>query len=162
MRAKARPTSAAFKPERSIVMDDRVTRITAEIALVIERNLRLELLREREAMLRSELDAVRAELGRTGAGRPPLRQASKPALMSRPQPKPRASRPVRGSSARSLIIQTLKYAGRPMTIVELTKAIVRKGWKSARKYPNKTVDATLRTHPEDFRRTAPSTFELKR
>ena len=51
-------------------MDERVNRITAEIAAVVERNLRRELLREREAMLRSELEAVRAELGRIGAGQP--------------------------------------------------------------------------------------------
>jgi hypothetical protein len=141
-------------------MDSRVNRITAEIAEVVERNLRRELLREREAMLRSELEAVRAELS---AGQPILRAARKPVLKSHPQPTlPASSRPVRGASARALIIRTLKHSGRPMTIKELTKAILRRGWKSARKYPVKTVDATLRTHPQDFRRTAPSTFELNR
>ena len=144
-------------------MDERVNRITAEIAEVVERNLRRELLREREAMLRSELESVRAELGRIGAGQPTYRAARKPVLKSQPQPKlPASSRPVRGASARALIIRTLKHSGRPMTITELTKAILRRGWKSARKYPVKTVDATLRTHPQDFRRTAPSTFELNR
>jgi hypothetical protein len=144
-------------------MDSRVNRITAEIAAVVERNLRRELLREREAMLRSELESVRAELGRIGAGQPTYRAARKPVLVSRPQPKlPVSSRPVRGASARALIIRTLKHSGRPMTIKELTKAILRRGWKSARKYPVKTVDATLRTHPQDFRRTAPSTFGLNR
>jgi len=144
-------------------MDNRVKQITAEIAAVVERNLRRELLREREAMLRSELEAVRAELGRIGAGRPIHRAARKPVLVSHPQPTlPASSRPVRGASARALIIRTLKHSGRPMTIKELTKAILRRGWKSARKYPVKTVDATLRTHPQDFRRTAPSTFELNR
>ena len=144
-------------------MDNRVSRITAEIAAVVERNLRRELLREREAMLRSELEAVRAELGRIGAGRPILRAARKPVPASQPQPKlPASSRPVRGASARALIIRILKHTRRPMTIKELTKAILRKGWKSARKYPVKTVDATLRNSTQDFRRTAPSTFELNR
>ena len=144
-------------------MDDRVNRITAEIAAVVERNLRRELLREREAMLRSELEAVRAELGRFGAGQQVYRTARKPVRVSHPQPKPPASSPpVRGGSARALIIRTLKQSGRPMTIKELTKAIQRRGWKSDRKYPSKTVDATLRTHPQDFRRTAPSTFVLNR
>jgi hypothetical protein len=144
-------------------MDDRVKRITAEIAAVVERNLRRELLRERETMLRSELEAVRAELGRIGAGRPIHRAARKPVLGSRPQPKlPASSRPVRGASARALITRTLKHSRRPMTIKELTKAILRKGWKATRKDPSKTVDATLRTNPQDFRRTAPSTFELNR
>jgi len=144
-------------------MDDRVNRITAEMAEVVERNLRRELLRERETMLRSELETVRAELGRIGAGRPIHRAARKPVPASQPQPTlPASSRPVRGASARALIIRTLKHSGRPMTIKELTKAILRRGWKSARKYPVKTVDATLRTHPQDFRRTAPSTFGLNR
>ena len=144
-------------------MDDRVNRITAEIAAVVERNLRRELLREREAMLRSELEAVRAELGRIGAGQPIYRAARKPVLGSHPQPKlPASSRPVRGASARALIIRTLKHSRRPMTIKELTKSILRKGWKTTRKYPTKTVDAALRNNPRDFRRTAPSTFELNR
>jgi len=144
-------------------MDERVNRITAEIAAVVERNLRRELLREREAMLRTELEAVRAELGRIGTGRPTYRAARKPVLGSQLQPKlPTSSRPMRGDSARALLIQTLKHSGRPMTIKELTKAILRKGWTATRKYPSKTVDATLRTNPQDFRRTAPSTFELSR
>ncbi len=144
-------------------MDNRVNRITAEIAAVVERNLRRELLREREAMLRSELEAVRAELGRIGAGRPIHRAARKPVLGSHPQPKlPGSSRPMRGASARALITRTLKHSRRPMTIKELTKAILRKGWKTTRKYPSKTVDAALRNNPRDFRRTAPSTFELNR
>jgi len=144
-------------------VDNRVNRITAEIAEVVERNLRRELLREREAMLRSELEAVRAELGRIGAGQPTYRAARKPVPASQPRPKlPASSRPMRGASARALIIRTLKYARRPMTIKELTKAILRKGWKATRKNPSKTVDATLRTNPQDFRRTAPSTFELNR
>ncbi len=144
-------------------MDDRVNRITAEIAEVVERNLRRELLRERETMLRSELEAVRAELGRIGAGQPIHRAASKSVPRSQPQPMlPASSRPTRGASARALVIRTLKHSGRPMTIKELTKAILRRGWKSARKYPVKTVDATLRSNPKDFRRTAPSTFGLNR
>ena len=144
-------------------MDNRVNRITAEIAAVVERNLRRELLREREAMLRSELEAVRAELGRIGPGRPVQRAARKPILGSHPQPKlPASSRPMRGASARALITRTLKYSRRPMTIKELTKAILKKGWKTTRKYPAKTVDAALRNNPQEFRRTAPSTFELNR
>jgi len=144
-------------------MDDRVSRITAEIAAVVERNLRRELLREREAMLRSELEAVCAELDRMGAGLPVQRAATKPVTGSHPEPKlPASSRPIRGDSARALITRTLKYSRRPMTIKELTKAILKKGWKTTRKYPTKTVDAVLRRNPQDFRRTAPSTFELNR
>jgi hypothetical protein len=114
-------------------------------------------------MLRSELEAVQAELGRMGAGQSIQRAARKPVLVSQPQPKlPASSRPMRGASARALITRTLKQSGRPMTIKELTKAIQRRGWKATRENPSKTVDAALRTHPQEFRRTAPSTFELNR
>jgi hypothetical protein len=144
-------------------MDNRVKRITAEIAAVVERNLRRELLRERETMLRNELEAVRAELSQMGAKRATPRPMQKPVSGTRPLPKPRSrTRPTRGDSARALIIDTLKRTRRPMTIKELTKTILRKGWKTTRKYPTKTVDAALRNNPQEFRRTAPSTFELNR
>jgi len=144
-------------------MNDSVKRITAEITAVIERHLRLELLRGREAMLESELAAVRAELGQLGTRQPIHRPAERPVSGVGQRPEPTSStRPVRGKSARALIIRTLKYARHPMTIKELTKAILRKGWKTTRKYPTKTVDAALRKNPQEFRRTAPSTFELNR
>jgi len=144
-------------------MDERVNRITAEIAAVVERNLRQELLREREAMLRKELETVRYELGRLRAAgriRPP---APRPVTGgSRPTQRPVESRPMRSDSARALIIQTLRRAGRPMTIKELTKAISGRGWRSDRKDPSKSVDVALRHNPQDFRLTAPSTFALNR
>ncbi len=144
-------------------MDDSVKRVTDEITAVIEKHLRVELLRGREAMLESELAAVRAQLGQPDAAEPVQRLAERPVYSARPRPRQISStRPVRGSSARALIIRTLRHAGHPMTIKELTKAILRRGWKVTRKYPVKTVDATLRRNPQDFRRTAPSTFELKR
>jgi len=144
-------------------LDERVKRITDEIAAVVERNLRVELLREREAMLLAELGAVRAELGTAAVARPVRRVARKPVRLSRPQPKPRPGlRAPRGASAHALIVRTLKYAKRPMTIKELTSAILKKGWKSSRKDPSKTVDAALRNNPQEFRRTAPGTFDLSR
>jgi len=144
-------------------MDSRVNRITAEIAAVIERNLRLELLREREAMLEKELEAVRRELGRPSHAVRVRRPVRRPAVsVAQPVHKPAASKQTRGASARALIIQTLRRSGRPMTIRELTKAITRKGWKSNRKDPSKTVDVALRHNPRDFRRTAPGTFALNR
>jgi hypothetical protein len=144
-------------------MNDSVKRITDEITAVIERNLRQELLRGREAMLESELAAIRAELGQSGTRRPIYRPAKGLVSGVRQPQRPRLSaRPVRGKSARALIIRTLKYTRRPMTINELTKALLRKGWKTERKYPTKTIDAALRNNTQDFRRTAPGTFELIR
>jgi hypothetical protein len=142
-------------------VDNRVSRITAEIAAVVERNLRRELLREREAMLRSELEKVRAELGRLSAGGGSARPAPRMVAAVRPPAAlPLGTRPVRGGSARALILRVLKQSQRPMTIKELTAAIQRRGWKSTRKNPSKTVDHTLRENPKDFRRTGPSTFVL--
>jgi hypothetical protein len=69
---------------------------------------------------------------------------------------------VQSNSARGLIIQTLKHAKRPMTVKELTKVVLRKGWKTERKDPSRTVDAALRKNPKYFRHTAPGTFELIR
>jgi hypothetical protein len=142
-------------------VDNRVSRITAEIAAVVERNLRQELLREREAMLRKELEMVRNELGRLhDAGR--IRPQAPMTVGVSPTPKPAGGKPMQSVSARALLIQTLKRAGHPMTIKELTQAIVRRGWKSSRKDPSKTVDVALRHNPQDFRRTAPGTFALNR
>jgi hypothetical protein len=143
-------------------------KLTKEIGAVIERNLRAEILHERKTMLEAELAKVRTELGQLGRPHPaaakrPIRRARKPARVSRAAPKAGPSgRRVHGNSARGLIIQTLKHAKHPMTIKELTKTILRKGWKTDRKNPTKTVDAALRNNPGDFRRTAPSTFELIR
>ena len=143
-------------------------KLTKEIGAVIERNLRAEILHERKAMLETELAKVRAELGQLG--QPRQVAARRPARPARKAASPRlaaaklspSGHEVRGNSARGLIIQTLKHARRPMTIKELTKVILRKGWKTERNDPSKTVDAALRNNPEDFRRTAPSTFELIR
>jgi len=143
-------------------------KLTKEIGAVIERNLRAEILHERKAMLETELAKVRAELGQLGqprqvATRRPIHRTRKPSPVARATRRPGPSgRRLPGNSAHSLIIQTLKRAKHPMTIKELTKVILRKGWKTERKDPSKTVDAALRNNPEDFRRTAPSTFELIR
>ena len=144
-------------------MSDRVSRITAEIAAVVEKNLRLELLREREAMLGKELESVRAELDRLGGKRPASRPGGKPASGKRPVPKPMAKkRPAPAGSARALMLDILKRSRRPMTTTELTRVLLRRGWKSKRANPADSVDAALRNNPQDFQRTAPNTFELKK
>jgi hypothetical protein len=147
---------------------ESMRKLTKEIGAVIERNLRAEILHERRTMLETELAKVRAELGQLGGPRKAaVRRPARPARKAA-SPKPATAKlspgghRVRSESARGLIIQTLKHAKHPMTIKELTKAILRKGWKTDRKYPSKTVDAALRNNPDDFHRTAPSTFELIR
>ena len=148
--------------------EEGMRKLTKEIGAVIERNLRAEILHERKTMLEAELAKVRAELGQLGqprqvAARRPIQRARKPAPVARATPKPGPSgRRVQGNSARGLIIQTLKYAKRPMTVKELTRVVLRKGWKTERKDPSRTVDAALRKNPKYFRHTAPGTFELIR
>jgi hypothetical protein len=141
-------------------------KLTKEIGAVVERNLRAEILHERKVMLETELAKVRGELGQLG--QPSKGAARRTARTARKAASPKlaaaklspSGHEVHGNSARGLIIQTLKHAKHPMTIKELTKTILRKGWKTERNDPSKTVDAALRNNPEDFRRTAPSTFEL--
>jgi len=143
-------------------------KLTKEIGAVIERNLRAEILHERRTMLETELAKVRAELGQLGqprkvAARRPIRRARKPTPVARAASKTGPSgRRAQSNSARGLILQTLKHAKRPMTVKELTKVVLRKGWKTERKDPSRTVDAALRKNPKNFRHTAPGTFELIR
>ncbi len=143
-------------------------KLTKEINAAIERNLRAELLHERRTMLETELAKVRAELGQLGqprqvAARRPIRRAPKPAPVARATRKSvPTGRRGQSDSARGLILRTLKYAKRPMTIKELTKVLLRKGWTTERKDPSRTVDAALRKNPKYFRHTAPGTFELIR
>jgi len=143
-------------------------KLTKEIGAVIERNLRAEILHERRTMLETELAKVRAELGQLGqprkvAARRPIRRARKPTPVARAASKTGPSgRRAQSNSARGLILQTLKHAKRPMTVKELTKVVLRKGWKTERKDPSRTVDAALRKNPKYFRHTAPGTFELIR
>lgn len=142
-------------------MESSVRRISDEIAAVLERNLRRELIREREAALSRELESVRAELSRLGATRPARPKARQPKQSTQPLAEPQAGgRPQQGPSARVLIVETLKRTRRPMTIHELTKAILARGWKSTRDDPSKTVDVALRHNPRFFRRVAPGTFRL--
>ena len=141
-------------------------KLTKEISVVIERNLRAEIQHERKAMLESELAKARTELSQLGqprqaAARHPARPAKRAVAHELTAAKPSPSgRRAQSDSARNLIIQTLRHTKHPMTIKELTKTILHKGWKTERKNPTKTVDAALRNNSEDFRRTAPSTFKL--
>ncbi|OYD16589.1 hypothetical protein CH330_02390 [candidate division WOR-3 bacterium JGI_Cruoil_03_51_56] len=135
--------------------------ITEEIGKVLEKNLRVELLKEREAQLQKELESVQRQLNMLGTTAP----KPKPIVPQKPRPASRTQRPVFRSrpiqkSARALIIETMKRTKRPMTVKELTRALLRRGFKSTRKRPRKTIDSALRNNPACFRKTAPSTFRL--
>jgi hypothetical protein len=132
-------------------------RLTKEISAVIESNLRAEILHERKAMLETELAKVRAEFGQLGKPRPagvrrPVRKATRPIRAG--------ARRIRAGSAHSLMMDILKRTGKALTINELAQALKRRGWKSLRADPKKTIDVALRKYTADFHKVRPGTFEL--
>jgi hypothetical protein len=138
-------------------------RMTEEITAVIERGLRAELLRERQAAIEAELVVVRAEIVRLGGEVQTPPAAVKAAFAPVPAPKPApANRPMVMKSTHALIIELMKAAGRPMKVRELTDAMLKRGWRTTRDNPSRTVDKALRRNFKDFRLLAPGTFELIR
>lgn len=132
-------------------------KLTKEISAVIESNLRAEILHERKATLEAELAKVRAELGHLGTPHPAI--VRRPVRRATRAPRTDANR-ARPGSAHALMMDILKRAGKPMTITELTLALKRRGWKSLRADPKKSVDVAVRKFTADFRRVRPGTFEL--
>lgn len=121
--------------------------LSEDIRKMLEKRLRIEILRARETSLKKELVSVQNEINRLlGA-----KIEAKPKLM-RP---PKAAKPVR-----TMLVEVLKRTKRPMMVKELTKKLLQQGYRSSRKDPNRTVDTTLRANPQLFRKTVPSTFEL--
>lgn len=143
---------------------ENIREITREIEKVLERGLRAQLLRERESQLNRELAAVRRDIWNLSGARPsPVRApiaepvaAPVEARATRTAARPKPGQP----SVRAMLVDTLKRTGRPMTVKELTAAVERRGFKSTRRHPYKTVDSSLRINRHLFRRTAPSTFGL--
>lgn len=123
--------------------------ISAGIAEIVEKKVRLGIFKVREATLRKELRVVQSEInklvGRRTRGRVNVKRIAEPKK--------------RGKSVRELIIALLKRSKRPMTVDEITKRILKKGYKSKRKEPEKTVDTVLRKYKESFKKTAPGTFQ---
>jgi hypothetical protein len=194
--------------------------IAQEIEKVIERNLRIEILKARAAQLEQEIAEIRRQLsGATGksgvqrfsvAPKPVRRVVGAVAVVSpprqshpryhpknqEPRTKNQAVRPRRVAAAaprsfgspalrhtrvvevkkagvtlrqragyksvRTMMVEAMSKERRPMTIAELTRILLRKGFKSTRKEPYKTVDVTLRSNPALFRKIAPGAFELIR
>jgi hypothetical protein len=152
--------------EKTTKEEETTRKLTRETSAVIERNLRAEILHERKTMLEAELAKERVELGQLGLPGPAVARRT---TRSAPRPTPGvpatpgpSGRRMAGTGARSFIIQTLKRTKRAMTIKELTRTILRKDWKTVRHDPTKMVDAALRNNPQEFRKAAPSTFELVR
>ena len=153
--------------------------ITREIEEVIERNLRIEMLKARAAQLEQELADVRSQLA--GTGRKTARRAvvkpRRARAPARPSPKtpgaPQTRRLVAEEvggvkfrhragfkSIRTMVIETMSRHRKPMKVKRLFQILTLKGWKTTRKNPSRTIGTVLRNNPKIFRKTAPGTFEL--
>lgn len=129
-----------------------------ELRALIEKQLRIEFLGEWASKLRRELTAVESELAGLTKARPKRAKIVEKVKQGK---KRRIRRgPGAGPSVRELAIAFLKKQKRPMTVSEITKGLLRLGYKTSRPDPRLTVDATLRRLPKVFRKVGPSTFEL--
>jgi HB1, ASXL, restriction endonuclease HTH domain len=130
-------------------MATNIKNLSEEIRKMIEKSIRLEILKEQEARLNKEVSVVRNEIRRLEIAK----TAKKPRVAK--------IRPRRGKkSAKALLVEVFKRTKRPMKAKELTKKLLQRGFRTARKDPSKTIDSALRSNPKLFRKTAPGTFEL--
>ena len=130
-------------------MYPNVKNLSEEIRKMVERRIRLEILKEQEAHLRKEITAVQKEIGRLE--------------IAKTAKKPRVTKihPRRGKkSAKALLVEVFNRTKRPMKVKELTKKLLQRGFRTARKDSSMTIDSALRANSKLFRKTAPGTFEL--
>jgi hypothetical protein len=147
---------------------------------MIEKKVRTETLRARAAQLERELAGIRKELAGSGAEPLPSKAprsrkvtAAAPARTAKPTKRPatRALRTERvggvefrhrvgARSVRTMLIETMSRHRQPMRVKRLGQILRRKGWKSTRKEPTRTIDAVLRNNPSIFRKIAPGQFVL--
>ncbi|MDH5187088.1 MAG: winged helix-turn-helix domain-containing protein [candidate division WOR-3 bacterium] len=130
-------------------MDAYIRTFSENIRKMIERQLRIKILKEQEAHLKKEMVTVQNEIKRLQTGK----------ITKRAKPK----KPAKAKkSTRTMLVEVLKRTKRPMTVKELTRKLLERGYRSARKDQTLTVDSILRANPKYFRKTAPSTFEITR
>lgn len=132
-------------------MRTKIKSLSQEIGTMVEKRIRLEILKEQAARLDKELAAIHKEIANLETGQAKM----KPKAMVRKIRRRRGEK-----SARDLIVEVLKRAKRPMKAKELTKKLLARGFRSDRKDPSRTVDSALRANPHLFRKVAPGTFEL--
>lgn len=125
-------------------MKESIKNLTQEIEKMVERRIRLEILKEQEMRLKKEMATVQKEIARLTVGKP--------------TPVPKAKK-IAGKSAKALLIEVFKRNKRPMNVKELTRKLLKKGYRVTRDDPSKTVDSALRANPDLFKKVAPGTFE---
>ena len=130
-------------------MNTNLRTLSEEIQKIVENRIRLEILKEQEVRLNKEISLVRNKIRRLEIAK----TAKKPRVTK--------IRPRRGKkSAKALLVEVFKRTKRPMKAKELTRKLLQRGFRTARKDPSKTIDSALRANPKLFRKVAPGTFEL--
>jgi hypothetical protein len=130
-------------------MNTNLRTLSEEIRKMVENRIRLEILKEQESRLNKEISLVRNEIRRLEIGK------------IEKKPKVSKIRLRRGKkSAKALLVEVFKRTKRPMKAKELTRKLLQRGFRTARKDPSKTIDSALRANPKLFRKVAPGTFEL--
>jgi len=130
-------------------MNTNFRTLSEEIRKMVEKRIRLEILKEQEVRLNKEISLVRNKIRRLEIAK----TAKKPRVTK--------IRPRRGKkSAKALLVEVFKRTKRPMKAKELTRKLLQRGFRTARKDPSKTIDSALRANPKLFRKVAPGTFEL--
>jgi len=130
-------------------MNTNLRTLSEEIRKMVEKRIRLEILKEQEVRLNKEISLVRNKIRRLEIAK----TAKKPRVTK--------IRPRRGKkSAKALLVEVFKRTKRPMKAKELTRKLLQRGFRTARKDPSKTIDSALRANPKLFRKVAPGTFEL--
>jgi actin-like ATPase involved in cell morphogenesis len=134
-------------------MNTNIRTLSEEIRKMVEKRIRLEILKDRETRLKKEITAVQNEIKR-------LEMAIR---LRRIERKPKVTK-IRlrrtGKSAKAMLVEVFKRTKRPMKVKELTRRLLQRGFRTARKDPSMTVDSALRVNPKLFRKIAPGTFEL--
>jgi hypothetical protein len=130
-------------------MNTNIKTLSEEIRKMVEKRIRLEILKEQEARLEKKISTVQKEI--------------KKLEVHKVEKKPKATKISfrrAKKSTRMMLVEVFKRNRRPMKVKELTKKLLQKGYRTGRKDPSLTVDATLRVNTKLFKKTAPGTFEL--
>jgi hypothetical protein len=109
------------------------------------RHNKLRSLSQRKEALEEQLRRVEAEMAAVAAGTRRAAQASSKSAQKKPSSKATAVRKPGQPTLAQLIVATLRQAGRPLTVQQLTLEVKRRGFKTTSKAPYKLVGKTVYT-----------------
>lgn len=64
-------------------------------------------------------------------------------------------------TTKELIIEILKRSSTPLHYREITKRLIKRGYKFHRKEPERTVYITINRHLDIFKKVKPATYRLR-